>query len=109
MPALRCSDWIPYHHVGMDYGLSFIERDVAAHSNHFVLTLDGNLLVHFALGIEPAQRGSIECSNRSEMCTRNVIFLSKFQQSGKSIVSPVEDNRVLFRRVPGVQQLNLHL
>jgi hypothetical protein len=37
----------------MDNGLSLIERDVATHPNHFVLTVDGNLLVHFALWIEP--------------------------------------------------------
>jgi len=53
MPAVRCSVWTPHDHVSMDNGLSLIERDVATHPNHFVLTVDGNLLVHFALWIEP--------------------------------------------------------
>ena len=49
----------PHYRVSMDYGLSLIERDIAAHPDQFVLTSDGNLLVHFALGIEPSQRCSI--------------------------------------------------
>src|SRR5579862_4257441 len=43
------------------------ECDIAAHSNQFVLTDDGNLLVHFALGIEPTQRRSAQCSDCGEM------------------------------------------
>ena len=82
----------------MDYGLSLIERDIAAHPNHFVLTDDGNLLVHFALGIEPSQRRSIQCSDSGEMSTRNVILVRKLQQPGKSLVSLVEDDSILFRR-----------
>src|SRR5580700_403662 len=109
MTALRCSVWTSHQHVSMDYRLSLIERDVAAHPHHFVLTIDGNLLVHFALGIEPAQRCSIQCSNSGEVRTRNMILLSKLQESGKSLVSLVEDDRILFRRFSRVQQLNLHL
>src|SRR6201987_2420417 len=109
MTALRCSVWAPHYHVSMDHGLSFIERDITAHPNHFVLTFDGNLPVHFALGIEPRHCSSIYCSNSGEMRTRNVILLSKPQQSGKSLVSLVEDHRILFRRFSRVQQLNQHL
>src|SRR5438552_12315057 len=58
MAGACCSVWCPHHHVRMDYGLSLIERDVTAHPNHFVLTLDGNLLVHFSLRIKPSQRCS---------------------------------------------------
>ncbi len=109
MAGLRCSVWIPHHHVGMDYGLSLIERDITTHPNHFVLTIDGNLLVHFAPGIKPSQRRSTQRSNGGEMRTRNVILLRKRQQSGKSLVSLVEDNRILFRPFSRVQLLNLHL
>jgi hypothetical protein len=62
MTALRCSFWTPYQLVSMNYELSLTERDIAAHPNHVVLTVDGNLLVHFALGIEPPQRCSIPMS-----------------------------------------------
>src|SRR6266850_3658288 len=92
----------------MDYRLSLVERDVATHPRHFNLTLDRNLLVHFALGIEPRQRCSIQRSNRGEMRTRNVILLRKFQQSGKSLVSLTEDDRIFFRPFSMAQQLNLH-
>src|SRR5258705_13977050 len=92
----------------MDYGLSLIESDVSAHPNYFVLTLDRNLLVHFALRIKPSQRCSIHRSNGGEMGTRNVILLRKLQHSGKRLVSVVEDNRILFRRFSQVEQLNLH-
>jgi hypothetical protein len=40
----------------MHYGIALIECDVTAHRNHFVLAVDGNLLVHLALGIEPSKR-----------------------------------------------------
>ena len=80
MAGARCSVWIPHHHVRMDHGLTLKERDIAAHPNHFVLTDDGNLLVHFALGIEPPQGCSIQCSDSGEMSTRNLILLSKIQQ-----------------------------
>src|ERR1700739_1687513 len=109
MTAVYGAVWTSHNHVSMDYGLSLIERDVAAHPNHFMLTFDGNLLVHFALGIEPRHGRSIDCSYRGEMRTRNVILLSKLQQSGKSLVSLVEDDRILFRRFFSAQQLNQHL
>src|ERR1700726_3462775 len=87
MTASCCSVWTPHHRVRMDYGLSLIERDIAIHPDHFALTTDGNLLVHFALGIEPPQRCAIDCSNSCEMCVRNVILLRKLRQSGKSFIS----------------------
>ena len=93
----------PYHHMRMDYGLSLIERDVTTHPNHFVLTMDGNFLVHFALGIKPSQRRSTQRSNSGEMRTRYVILLCKLQQSGKSLVSLVENHRILLRRFSRVQ------
>src|SRR5437879_8459941 len=92
----------------MHYGLSLIERDVAAHPNHFVLTVDRNLLVHFALRIKPSQRSAIQRSDSGEMRTDDVIVLRELQQSGKSLVSLVEDNRILFGRFSIVEQLNLH-
>src|SRR5206468_3121262 len=92
----------------MDYRLSFIEGDVTAHPNYFVLTLDRNLLVHFALRIKPSQRCSIHRSNGGEMRAGNVILLCKLEHSGKRLVSLVEDNGVLFRWFSRVQQLNLH-
>src|SRR5207237_1785625 len=100
MTSARCSVRRPHHHVGMDYGLSLIERDVTAHPNHFVLTLDGNLLVDFALWIKPSQRCAIQRSNSGEMGAGNVILLRKLQQSGKSLLSLAEDNRILFLRFP---------
>src|ERR1700685_3114893 len=98
MAGTSCSVWTPHHHVRMNYGLSLIESDIAAHRDHFVLTVDGNLLVHLALGIEPSQRRSIQRSDSGEMSARNVVFLRKLQQSGKGLVSLVEDDRILFRR-----------
>src|SRR5208337_4582141 len=92
----------------MDYGLSLIERDVADHRNHFDLTVDGNLLVHFALWIKPRQGCPIQRSNSGEMRTRNVILLRKVQQSGKSLVSLGEDDRIFTRMFSMAQQLNLH-
>src|SRR4029077_12321680 len=92
----------------MDYGLSLIDSDVSAHPNYFVLTLDRNLLVHFALRIKPSQRCSIQRSNGGEMGAGNVVLLRKLQQSGKRLVALVEDNGVLFRLFSRVQQLNLH-
>src|SRR5258705_3462107 len=83
----RRSVWIPHHHVRMDYRLSLKKCYVTAHPDHFVLTVDGNLLVHFALGIEPSQRRSVQRSNSSEMRTRYVVLVRKLQQSGKSLVS----------------------
>src|SRR6202162_2186933 len=75
----RCSVWAPHYYMRMDYGLSLIECDIAAHPNHFVLAVDENLLVHFALGIKPSQRRTIQRSNRGEMRTRNVILVRKLQ------------------------------
>jgi hypothetical protein len=69
--------WAAYHHMRMDYGLSLIERDITDHPNHFVLTIDGNLLIHFASGIEPPQRCSIHSTDSGEMSTRNLIVLGK--------------------------------
>src|SRR5437660_548569 len=92
----------------MDYGLSLIERDVTAHSNHFMLTVDRNFLVHFALRIKRTQRCSIDRSNGGKMGTGNVILLRKLEQSGKRLISLVEDNGVLFRWFSRVQQLDLH-
>src|SRR6478609_10214584 len=92
----------------MDDGLSLIERDIAAHADHFVLTVDRNLLVHFALRIKPSQCSSIQRSNGGEMGAGNVILLRKLQQSGKRLVSLVEDDRILFCWSSRVQQLNLH-
>ncbi len=93
----------------VDHGLSFIERDIAAHADHFVLTTYGNLFVHFALGIEPADRCAAQSSNRREMRASDVILFGKFQESGKSFIALIEDDRVLFGRFPWIQQLNLHL
>jgi hypothetical protein len=76
---------------------------------HFVLSVDRNLFVHSPLGIEPPQCRSIQCSDSSEMCARNVILLRKLQQSGKSLVSLVKDDSILFRWLSCVQQLNLYL
>ena len=66
-----------YHHVRMDCRPSLIERDITDHRKHFVLTVDGNLFIHFALGIEPPQRRSIESPDSGEMSTRNVILLGE--------------------------------
>src|ERR1700690_899578 len=109
MASAGCAVRTAHYHVRMDYGLSLIERDITAHPNHFVLADDGNLLVHFALGIEPPQGCSIQCSNSGEMSTRNLILLRKLQQAGESLVSLVEDDRISFCRLSRVQQLNLHL
>ena len=79
MASAGCSIRVSYYHVRMDYGLSLIERDIAAHPKHFVLTNNGNFLVHFAPGIEPPQRCSIQCSDSGEMSTRNLILLRKLQ------------------------------
>src|SRR5271165_584207 len=62
MAALGCSVWTPHHQVRMDCRLTLIERDVTAHSNDFVLTFNANLLVHFALRIEPPQGRSVHRS-----------------------------------------------
>src|ERR1700730_1016075 len=109
MSTVRRSVWTPQHHVRMDYGFSMIERDISAHPNQFVLAADGYLLVHFALGIEPPKRCSIHRSNSGEMRTPNLILLGKLQQSGKSLVSLVEDDHILFRRFARIQQANPHL
>jgi hypothetical protein len=58
----------------MDYGLSLIERDIAAHPDHLVLTADRNLFVHFALGIKPTQRRSVQCFDSREMRTRKNVL-----------------------------------
>src|SRR5207302_9118323 len=108
MASARYSVCCSYYHVGMDNRLSLIERDVTAHPNHLVLTVDRNLLIHFALRIKPAQRCSIHRSDGGEMRAGNVILLRKLEQSGKRLVSLVEDNGVLFRWFSRVQQLNLH-
>ncbi len=50
MAGTRCAVWTPNHHVRIHHGISLIEGNIAAHRNHFVLTIDGNLLLHFALG-----------------------------------------------------------
>src|SRR5438093_9292627 len=92
----------------MDYRLSLIERDVTAHSNHFVLTVDRNFLVRFAVRIKPSQRCPIYRANGGEMRAGNVILLRKLEHSGKRLVSLVENNGVLFRWFSRVQQLNLH-
>src|SRR6266705_4221228 len=88
--------------------LSLIERDVAAHPNHFVLTVDRNLLVHFALRIKPSQRRSVHRSNSGEIGTGNVVLPRKLQQSEKRLISLVKDNSRLLRRFSRDQQLNLH-
>ena len=77
MAGARCSVWTPHHHVRMDYGLSLIERDIAAHPNNFVLAIDRDLLVHFALGIEPAKCSSTYCSDSGEMSARQLILFRK--------------------------------
>src|SRR5260370_30739243 len=46
MAASRGSVLTPHHHMRMDYRLSLIERDVTTHSDHFILTLHADLLVH---------------------------------------------------------------
>src|SRR5580704_18928366 len=99
MAGTRGSVWAPHHHVCVDDGSPLIERDVATHPDQFVLTVDGNLLVHFALGIEPAHRCVIQRSNSSEMRAGDAIFLSKLLQPGIHLVTLVEDDGILFRRL----------
>src|SRR6266536_4314889 len=92
----------------MHHRLSLIERDVTAHPNYFGMSGDRNFLVRFALRIKPPQRCSIHRANGGEMRAGNVILLRKLEQSGKRLVSLVEDNGVLFRWFSRIQQLNLH-
>src|SRR3984885_3395296 len=99
MAGTRGSVWAPYHHVRVDNGSPLIERDVATHPDQFVLTIDSNLFVHFALGIEPAHRCVIQCSDRGEMRAGDVIFLSKLLQPGINLVALIEDDGILFRRL----------
>jgi len=108
MAAASGSIWKSHHHVGMNYWLSLIECDVTAHPDHFVLTLDGNLLVHFPLRIKPRKRSSIHSSNGGEVCTHNVILLGKLLQSGKGLVSLVKNDGILLRLFSTAEQLNLH-
>src|SRR5580700_3330436 len=107
MTAVRRSIWPSHHHVGVYDGPSLIQRDIATHPDHFVLTSDGNLLVHFALRIKPSQGRATQCSDSGEMRARDVILLSKLLQPGKSLVSLVENHRILFRRFSRIQQLHL--
>src|SRR5260370_38862067 len=109
MAASRGSVLTPHHHMSMNYRLPLIERDVTTHSDHFMLTLDGDLLVHFALEIKPPQRSGAHSSDDGEGCTRNVILLRDFLKSGKGLVSLVQDDRILLCLFAMVQQLNLHL
>jgi hypothetical protein len=71
----------------VDYGLSLVESDITAHSNHFMLTVDGDLLVHFTPRIEPPQRCSVHCPDSGEMSAGDFVLLRKLQKSGKSLVS----------------------
>src|SRR5580658_2765146 len=109
MASTRCSVWAPYHHVSVDYGPSLVECDVATHPDQFVLTVDGNLLVHFALGIEPAHRCVVQRSDSSEMRAGDVILLSKLLQPGINLVALVEDDGILLRRFTRIQPSHLHL
>src|SRR5271168_1821248 len=99
MPGTSCSVGPSHHHVRVDYWPSLIERDVATHPDQFVLTIDGDLLVHFALGVEPAHRCVIQRSDRREMRAGDVIFLSKLLQPGINLVALVENDGILFRRL----------
>src|ERR1700704_375755 len=92
----------------MDDGLSLIKRNVTAHPNHFVLSKDGDLFIHFELGIKPRQCGSVHCPNSGEMRTSNVILLSEGLQSGKSLASLEKDHGILFDLFSRIQQLNVH-
>src|ERR1700733_7755272 len=109
MASTRGAVWAPHHHVRVDYGPSLVECDVATHPDQFMLTIDGDLLVHFALGIEPAHRGVIERSDGGEMRAGDVIFLSKLLQPGINLVALVEDDGILFRRFTRFQPSHLHL
>ena len=51
MTSTRRSVWIPHNHVCVDNGLSLIECNIAAHPNNLVLSVDGDFLVHLAVGI----------------------------------------------------------
>jgi hypothetical protein len=108
MTALHCSVCVPNHHMRVNYGLSLIERDVAAHPNDLALTFNGNLFVHFALGIEPPQCCSIHRTSSGEVRTCNVVLFRELLQPRKGLASLVEDDRILLDRFPGIQQLNLH-
>jgi hypothetical protein len=48
--------------------------------------------VHFALGVKPRNGCTIECSNGSEMGTRNVILFCEGQQSRKAFIAFAEDH-----------------
>ena len=74
MASKGCPVWISYNHVRVDCGLPSIERNVAAHSNNLVLSIDGNFLVHFALGTKVAQCRPVYCADWSKVCARNVIL-----------------------------------
>lgn len=86
-----------------------IERDIAGHADHFVLTFYRNRFIHFTLRIEPPQHCSIQGSDSGDVRTHNLILVRELQQPGKSFVSLVEDNCILFRAFSRVQQLDLHL
>jgi hypothetical protein len=66
----------------MQRRLSTIERDITAHPDHFVLTVDENLLVHVSLGIEKSQPCSTQGSDSGEMGTGNLILPGKFYEAG---------------------------
>ena len=109
MACARCSVGPSHHHVSVDHGSSLVERDVATHPDQFVLTIDGNLLVHFALRIEPAHRCVVQGPDSGEMRAGHVILLRKLLQPGINFVALVEDDGILFRRLSRIQQLHLHL
>src|ERR1700676_4239633 len=99
----RCSVRPPNRHMRMQRRYSMIERDITNHPDHFVLTVDENLLVHFSLGIEQPQRCSTQGSDSCEMGTGNLILLGKLYEAGQSLVSLVEDHSIVFCSFPRVQ------
>ena len=102
MASKRCSVRIAHDHVRVNHGLSLIERNITAHSNNLVLAVDGNFLVHFAVGIEVSQGRTVQRADRGEVRARNVILFGELQKSRKSLVSLVKMTAYCLVGSPGL-------
>jgi hypothetical protein len=93
----------------MYYGLSLIERDIAAHPDHFVLAIDGDLLVHFALGIEPSQRRSIQRSDSGEATKQYAVIFYQGDEAFSGLLEFADKYHVTSAHFTRVKQFDLHL
>ena len=81
------------HHMGMQFWLSVLKRDVTHQRENLDLLADGDFAVFLRLPVEVAERRFLKRADRRESCAAQVVLAGEFLQAGHGLVARFEDDR----------------